>query len=233
MLTNIGLIVSGADYASLVIPAIFAILFFLQAFYLRTSRQMRLLDLEAKTPLYTILADTISGLEHIRSFGWDTRVLDETSQLLDHSQKSFYYMISIQRWLLLVLDLLGVVIATVLITTSLIYTSTTSQSGLGLSLLSLAQFSALSKALIEKWTTLETSLGSVMRLQEFAINTPVEKDDDDVQPMLDKWPSKGRVEFKSVTSKYRYDALVTFPYYRLRYMTNVFVQLIAQSLKRL
>lgn len=44
-------IASSAPYLALSYPIIGALLYFLQRFYLRTSRQLRLLDLEAKSPL--------------------------------------------------------------------------------------------------------------------------------------------------------------------------------------
>jgi ATP-binding cassette subfamily C (CFTR/MRP) protein 1 len=42
----------------------------LQKYYLRTSRQMRLLDLEAKSPLYSHFLESLTGLVEIRAFGW-------------------------------------------------------------------------------------------------------------------------------------------------------------------
>ena len=44
-------IVSSSYWLVIAYPFIFAILYFVQKFYLRTSRQLRLLDLEAKSPL--------------------------------------------------------------------------------------------------------------------------------------------------------------------------------------
>lgn len=44
-------IASASPYLAVGYPFLFGVLFFVQMFYLRTSRQMRLLDLEAKSPL--------------------------------------------------------------------------------------------------------------------------------------------------------------------------------------
>lgn len=44
-------IASASPYLAIGYPFIFALLFFVQRFYLRTSRQLRLLDLESKSPL--------------------------------------------------------------------------------------------------------------------------------------------------------------------------------------
>ena len=47
----------------------------LQKYYLRTSRQMRLLDLEAKSPLYSHFIESLAGLVEIRAFGWGENFL--------------------------------------------------------------------------------------------------------------------------------------------------------------
>ncbi|CEJ94182.1 hypothetical protein VHEMI09730 [[Torrubiella] hemipterigena] len=202
LLTTVGMIVSGTKYAFVFLPFIAFILLVLQAFYLRTSRQMRLLDLEAKTPLYTKISETCSGIEHIRTFGWEDHVIDESLELLDYSQKSFYYMYSIQRWLLLVLDLTGTVIATILVAIALQWTHTTSQPSLGLSLLGMLNFSGIAQRMVLVWTNLETSLGSITRLKTFVKDTPKEEDGPDTKPAPDLWPAAGSVEFHHVSSSY-------------------------------
>ncbi len=47
----------------------------LQKYYLRTSLQMRLLDLEAKSPLYSLALESLTGLVEIRAFGWSDNFL--------------------------------------------------------------------------------------------------------------------------------------------------------------
>lgn len=49
-------------------PALLAALYILQKFYLQTSRQLRLLELEAKSPLYSHFSETLLGLATVRAF---------------------------------------------------------------------------------------------------------------------------------------------------------------------
>jgi ABC-type multidrug transport system fused ATPase/permease subunit len=68
---------------ALTCPVLILAVYFLQKFYLRTSRQIRFLDLECKSPLYTHVAETLEGLSTIRAFGWQeafmkTRHFSET-----------------------------------------------------------------------------------------------------------------------------------------------------------
>lgn len=45
-------------------------MYLLQSFYLQTSRQDRLLEIEAKAPLYAHFGESVAGASTIRVFGW-------------------------------------------------------------------------------------------------------------------------------------------------------------------
>lgn len=163
---------------------------------------MRYLDLEAKTPLYSQLSETISGLEHIRGFGWEQETVEESFKLLDYSQKPYYYLFCIQRWLLLVLDFVGSAAAIILVSIAVFLTYSTSQPSIGLAMVGTMFLSLVLRNWVRNWTQLETSLGAVKRLRTFAQETPVERDKPGAQDMSN-WPSQGTIEFKNVTAKYR------------------------------
>lgn len=59
------------------------VLYYIQKFYLRKSRHLRFLDLEAKSPLYAHFVETLEGLATIRSFGWQSAVTDGCLHRLD------------------------------------------------------------------------------------------------------------------------------------------------------
>jgi ABC-type multidrug transport system fused ATPase/permease subunit len=102
-------------YAAIAFPIILGALYFIQRWYLRTSRQLRLLDLEAKSPLYSQFIEILSGLATVRAFGWQNALEEKNRQLLDDSQKPFYLLFAVQRWLTLVLDLIVTATAVMLI----------------------------------------------------------------------------------------------------------------------
>lgn len=200
------MVVSATKYAVMIMPLMIVLVYLLQFFYLRTSRQVRYLDLEAKTPLYSQLTEMISGLEHIRSFGWEDEALNESFILLDHSQVSVYYMATIQRWLLLMLDMLITIITLCLVVLASYWTATTSQPSIGLGLLATTEWNVNVTNLINYWTKLETSLGAAERLRSFIAETPVEKDRN-TEELVD-WPVRGAISFKNVTARYGYVSFV-------------------------
>ncbi|KJZ73712.1 hypothetical protein HIM_06830 [Hirsutella minnesotensis 3608] len=176
ILTDVGIIASGAKSAAIIIPFLAVVLYYLQKFYLRTSRKIRYLDLEAKSPLYTQFIETAAGLQHIRAFGWQSQEIARSLELLDYSQKPYYYMFCIQRWLELILDLCILVIAVVLVSFAL--TTGSSQAAIGLALVNIMTLSEALSQLIKSWIDLETSLGAIARLRTFQLpeKTPVEED---------------------------------------------------------
>lgn len=126
-----------------------AVVWTLQKLYLRTSRQIRLLDLEAKSPLYSNIMETFEGLHTIRAFGWQQAFLKKNWVLLDSSQQPFYLLYCIQRWLNLVLDLLVAAMAVVLMTMAIELSSLSSGGGLGAALVTVLTFNKKLAQLID------------------------------------------------------------------------------------
>lgn len=202
-LAETGLIASGATYVSAVIPLCFIALYFVQKYYLRTSRQIRFLDLEMKSPLYAQFTETLAGLSTIRAFGWAPDFMRENHVRLDTSQKPFYMMFCIQRWLQVVLDLFVAGIALVLVVFALKVSSGVSKGAIGLAMVNLIGFNQTLTTVIDLWTRLETSLGAIARLRSFIDNTPNENQEQEKEAPPADWPSRGSIELDNVTASYR------------------------------
>ncbi|RSL73721.1 hypothetical protein CEP54_000267 [Fusarium duplospermum] len=200
-----GVVASGATYFGAFLPLSFLALYLVQKYYLRTSRQMRLLDLEAKTPLYTHFTEMIAGLSTLRSFGWSKAFLDEGYQLLSDSQSPFYMMFCIQRWLELVLDLFVAGMAVVLVSLALRIQGATTQGAIGLAMVNILGFNQTLTTVIDQWTQLETSLGAIARLKSFISGTPDENKPAEKEAPAD-WPSEGGIEIDNITAAYSDDS---------------------------
>ncbi|EFY90036.1 ABC multidrug transporter, putative [Metarhizium acridum CQMa 102] len=174
-----------------------------QTFYLRTSRQLRLLDLQAKAPIIKQLLETIQGLPTIRAFKWRTIMQDSILDLLDRSQRPHYLLYSIQRWLTLVLDLFVAASAVILVALA-VFTGASSAGSIGLAMLNVIGFNSGLADLISSWTSLETSLGAIARLRAFEMTTPLETVNDDAtgRRPAKPWPPNGQVELRNVTASY-------------------------------
>ncbi|KAK9415303.1 hypothetical protein SUNI508_02151 [Seiridium unicorne] len=184
-------------------PILFGGLWLLQRFYLRTSRQLRFLDLDAKSPIYAQFLETLNGLATIRAFGWQGDLIAKADERLDYSQKPFYLLYSIQRWLNLVLDLIVACLAVVLIAVAVSLRNSTSVGFAGVALFNIMNLSAALKSAITSWTMLETSIGAVARVKRYEESTPEEDMADEDQHPSASWPASGAMIFEDVTASYK------------------------------
>jgi ATP-binding cassette, subfamily C (CFTR/MRP), member 1 len=190
-------------YLLATIPVCLAVLFFLQRSYLRTSRQVRLLDIEAKAPLYKHFVETLSGVTTIRAYGRVPAFHRQHQQMLDLAQAPYYMLLCIQQWLVLVLDLmvggLAVVISAIALGPAS-NSSSISASSLGVALVLILQFNNQLSQSIQAWTKLETSIGAVHRVQQFVRDTPQEAAGREV--VQAEWPVQGSIRFENVAVTY-------------------------------
>lgn len=210
-------IASGSGYLAIALPFLIGVVYLLQKFYLATSRQLRFLDLENKSPLYTSVSETVEGLPTIRAFGWAGAFAVEFLQRLDDSQRPVYMLYCIQRWLNLVLDLIVAALAVLLLAFATQLQSTSIGGGasaaaaaaLGLAMINMLGFGQSLSQFIFYYTELETSLGAIARIREYATEIVPEDgpggDDDDnsrLTPVADSWPEHGDIVFDHVTASY-------------------------------
>ncbi|KAF7905843.1 hypothetical protein EAF00_000122 [Botryotinia globosa] len=174
----------------------------LQKFYLRTSRQMCLLDNEAKSPLYSHFIETLSGLTTIRAFAWIEKFREQNLAFLDTSQKPYCLLFCIQRWLGLVLDLLVTALAVILMVLIVKLRTDISPGYVGLALLNVLTFNQSLTLIIKEWTFMETAVGAVSRLKSFAATTVSENLPSEVEIVPENWPAFGAIEFKNVKASY-------------------------------
>ncbi|KAG4423435.1 hypothetical protein IFR04_003402 [Cadophora malorum] len=201
-MAQMALISTGSSYMALTVPFTLLAIYGIQNVYLRTSRQLRYLDLENKSPLFTHFMETLDGLATIRAFSWETKAKKAFDRHLDHSQRPYYMLLCIQRWLNLVLDLLVTALAVVVIALAVNLKSTTTAGLLGLSLNNILGFNKSLSTLVTSWTSLETSLGAVARVKMFAENTESEENPDESHDPPAGWPSSGCIAVNNVSATY-------------------------------
>ncbi|KAK3311692.1 P-loop containing nucleoside triphosphate hydrolase protein [Chaetomium strumarium] len=207
-IAQMALIGVGSRYAAISFPVVLAALYLIQKVYLHTSRQLRLLDLETKAPLYSLFEESLAGLATVRAFGWQRALEERNHALLDRSQRPFYLLFAVQRWLTLVLDLLVAAVAVLLIVLVVALRGTVAAGGVGLALLNVIQFSQNIKLLVTFWTQLETHIGSVARIKAFTETAVAEDQPEEKQLPPPGWPSTGAIEFDNLSATYNRDDLV-------------------------
>jgi ABC-type multidrug transport system fused ATPase/permease subunit len=152
--------------------------------------------------MYQQFTETLEGLPTIRAFGWQEKFEEEALNRLDFSQKPYYLMQCIQRWLTLVLDLTISVLAVVLVTMALCIPNSSNPGAIGVALSTLLGFNMSLQQVILNWTQAETSIGSLARIKSFSEDTPNENLNPNSVVLDNSWPS-GEIEVEGLTVVYR------------------------------
>lgn len=198
------------------VPISALIVYGIASFYLRTSRQLRVMEIEAKATLFNTFAETIDGIASIRAFSWQSRAEEKMLAAMDIAMQPNYLLFCIQRWLGLVLELLVATIAIIFIILAVFVDSNSrsrhsskgdndvaSSVGVGLIIIILANATLLS--LVYAWTAFETALGAVSRLKTLEENTPKEDRSWEITEPPASWPSAGHLVLRNVSVGYAPD----------------------------
>lgn len=199
---QLALIMYGANYMSISLPFTILALWLLANFYLRTSRQLRVLELELKAPIYTLLTETMEGLSTIRAFGWQSWYLGRCHVRVDGSKRAIYLLFMIQRWLGFVLDCTVAALATLMVILATQLRESTNSASLGVGLSSVIGFSVLVAQLVATYTEVENSLGAVDRIRDCVEMVPSEEDESRLVQPPAEWPTRGHLEFRNVAAGY-------------------------------
>jgi ATP-binding cassette, subfamily C (CFTR/MRP), member 1 len=195
------LVFISSGYVAAAFPLCILALGFIQFYYLRTSRQLRLLEIETKAPLFSHFLETIKGVASIRAYGWSQNYIDQNYETLNISQQPYYLLYCVQIWLTLVLDLFnaGVAILIVALATSV---RGGSSGFLGVALFNIVIFSSTLQGLITQWTHVEMALGAINRIRSYVSNVKSENLSGEVSTVPEDWPRRGAIVFKDISASY-------------------------------
>ena len=203
---NLILLCVVGKYMAITFPFLLIAFVVIQRIYLRTSRQVRLLDIEAKAPLYAHFAETMDGISSLRAFGWCEVFKAECNKRINQSQRPFYTLLCLQQWLTLVLNLVMAAMAVILVAIATCLRDQFSAGGMGVALNMVLSLNQILVEAIQAWTQLETSIGAVSRVHSFHKDTPCEDRAIEPQPlplMSEEWPSEGAIACENLTVAYQ------------------------------
>jgi ABC-type multidrug transport system fused ATPase/permease subunit len=196
------LVAVAAVYALALLPALVVILYLIQHFYLRTSKQLRQHELQSKASLHTKLMETCSGIVTIRAHQWQNTFKREFHEQLDRSQEPIYLLYAVQRWLQLTLDLVVTGLSVTVAGLALGVRDKTSLGAIGVAFLNLTTLGQTMTNLLTSWTSLEVSLGAIARIEAFQKDTPQEVNETFTLDVALSWPAAGEIKFDDVSSSY-------------------------------
>lgn len=190
-----------------IIAAVFvpvgALYYFTQKFYISTSRQLKRIASNFRSPIYSHFSETLSGLSVIRAFKVEEAFMEESNKKVDANHKAVYPSYSARRWLTVRLDFLGTIIIFFTALFSVLNRHSIDAGTLGLSVSYALTITFVFNWLAKMVSELETYIVSVERIKEYS-ETPSEAEWRKAIESIDPdWPNYGAVTFENYSTRYR------------------------------
>ena len=188
-----------------VVGPLLALFIYMRRFFVATAREVKRLEATCRSPLYTAFSEAISGLHTIRAYDRSVYFKDRYRAMQNDHSSSWFLFLVCNRWIGLRLDLMSwafissVTIAAILVRDSL---------SPGQVALSLAYASSLAGSF--QWTIRQTAetenhMTATERIRAYG-KLPAEESKKQLKRAKTppkNWPSKGEIEFKNFSLKYR------------------------------
>ncbi|NXD67183.1 MRP3 protein, partial [Eolophus roseicapillus] len=200
--TMIVIIASTPLFAVVIVPL--AILyFFVQRFYVATSRQLKRLESVSRSPIYSHFSETLSGASVIRAYGRVKPFIDISDLKMDENQRSYYPGIVSNRWLGIRVEFVGNCIVLFAALFAVIGKNSLNAGLVGLSVSYALQVTLSLNWMVRMTSELETNIVAVERIKEYSeTETEAPWVIEGKRPPED-WPSKGELEFMNYSVRYR------------------------------
>lgn len=208
-------------FIAVIIPLLI-VYFFFQRYFIATSRQLKRLESVTRSPIYNNFSETLGGTSTIRAFNKVEEFYAYNEKIVDTNQACYYPNISSNRWLAIRLE----IIANTIVLAESVF-ATLARNSLSASIVGLSISYAMSITQTLNWwvrqtSEIEANIVSVERIKEYT-DEPQEapayspdhtskgnatiaiygKNDLQLKAPSPDWPSKGKIEFRNYSTRYR------------------------------
>ncbi|XP_061601976.1 canalicular multispecific organic anion transporter 1 [Cololabis saira] len=192
----------ATPFFTIIIIPLAVIYFFVQRFYVATSRQLRRLDSVSRSPIYSHFGETVSGLSVIRAYKHQDRFLNHNEKTIDENLKSVYPWIVSNRWLAIRLEFLGNLVVFFSALFAVMSRDSIDSGLVGLSISYALNVTQTLNWLVRMSSELETNIVAVERVSEYTELENEAKWITNSRPP-EKWPEAGRLQFINYKVRYR------------------------------
>ncbi|KAM9584296.1 multidrug resistance-associated protein 1 [Trichechus inunguis] len=198
-------ILLATPIAAIVILPLGLIYFFVQRFYVASSRQLKRLESVSRSPVYSHFSETLLGVSVIRAFEEQERFIRQSDLKVDENQKAYYPSIVANRWLAVRLECVGNCIVLFAALFAVISRHSLSAGLVGLSVSYSLQVTTYLNWLVRMSSEMETNIVAVERLKEYSETEKEAPWQMEEMAPPSSWPQVGRVEFRDYSLRYRED----------------------------
>ncbi|KAF3854047.1 hypothetical protein F7725_014735 [Dissostichus mawsoni] len=187
----------------LVIAPLTVFYWWVQRFYVATSRQLKRLESVSRSPIYSHFSETVTGTSVIRAYGRHSAFVLMSDMKVDENQKCYYPGIVSNRWLGVRIEFIGNCIVLFAALFAVIGKENLNPGLVGLSVSYALQVTMSLNWMVRMTSDLESNIVAVERVKEYSeTKTEAPWEIEDKKPPAD-WPMKGNVEFHDYSVRYR------------------------------
>ena len=172
-LVSFAIIGYETPYVLLAIIPLGIIYYFIQRYYISTSRQLRRIQSNARSPVIGHFTETLSGASNIRAYGMTEVFIHESNTRVDIHHNTTFESTVANRWLSTRLEFLGYTIVLIDAFFVIFMRNSISPGMAGLTLSYAMRITGALNQMVQASTTLETDIVSVERCVEYT-QTPTE-----------------------------------------------------------
>ncbi|KAL5326449.1 hypothetical protein ACEPPN_004134 [Leptodophora sp. 'Broadleaf-Isolate-01'] len=183
-----------------------AVYYWVQRYYLRTSRELKRLDSVSRSPIYAHFQESLGGITTIRAYRQQQRFAQENEWRVDANLRAYFPSINANRWLAVRLEFLGSIIIVSAAGFAIIAVTTgrdLDEGMVGLAMSYALQITQSLNWIVRQTVEVETNIVSVERVLEYA-RLPSEAPEvlHRHRPPI-SWPASGSVNFNNYSTRYR------------------------------
>uniref|UniRef100_A0AAX7SZW9 Multidrug resistance-associated protein 1 n=1 Tax=Astatotilapia calliptera TaxID=8154 RepID=A0AAX7SZW9_ASTCA len=199
------IILIATPLVSIIIPFLGLLYFFVQRFYVASSRQLKRLESVSRSPIYTHFNETLLGTSVIRAFSEQERFIHESDQRVDHNQKAYYPSIVANRWLAIRLEFVGNCIVSFAALFAVVARQSLSPGIMGLSISYALQLTTSLTWLVRMSSDVETNIVAVEKVKEYSDTEKEAEWKHEPSTLSPGWPTNGCIEMRNFGLRYRQD----------------------------
>ncbi|XP_022081543.1 ATP-binding cassette sub-family C member 9-like [Acanthaster planci] len=179
--------------------------YFLQSYFLTSSRELQRLDNTSRSPIFAYFSETLNGLTTVRAYKCQKRFFNSIIDRINKNQVAYLYLQTANRWLGVRLDFIGALIVLVAGMTTLVGALTLGlePSLVGLGVTYSLQIAGFLNLLVRGVADTEMQMNSVERV---AFYSNVESEQYEGRDPPEDWPRNGRIQFDRASVRYSADS---------------------------
>ncbi|CAI4620570.1 ADM_collapsed_G0035900.mRNA.1.CDS.1 [Saccharomyces cerevisiae] len=177
-----------------------------QTFYIVLSRELKRLISISYSPIMSLMSESLNGYSIIDAYDHFERFIYLNYEKIQYNVDFVFNFRSTNRWLSVRLQTIGatIVLATAILALATMNTKRQLSSGMvGLLMSYSLEVTGSLTWIVRTTVTIETNIVSVERIVEYCELPPEAQSINPEKRPDENWPSKGGIEFKNYSTKYR------------------------------